>query len=371
MPVNHSEPHPQSRRERPRHVHRAVHFVGSLPAQLTPNDRSTMQWILDHSYPAALTALPCDPDPRSITDFLNGFASTPAWELAKRGDSTDYHDLPVHRIAARHQLTAGDLALGRPSHVAALMDARLQLDTHDLRLPAAQVSIPNALDLALATYGDPATALPRLPRLQDAIGAEITEISRQWRDEVVLQLESPVTLTTLEKAPRQRWETLARGLAYQLAGMISQAPADTRWIVHLRYGDPARTHTPLFTPQDLVAPVLVCNALSARLRKLRYPMPPVHIPISHGHAPPSQEPHFYAALRHLRRDINVIAGVVDEAHPDQSRHALRLVEATLDRTAYAVAATCGLSHRTPAAATDNAALAVTLAAMDYDEDRTR
>src|SRR5207248_221196 len=102
-----------------------------------------------------------------------------------------------------------------------------------------------------------------------------------------------------------------------------------------------------------------------RLQRLRLPMPmpTAHIPMCTGTTGPPTDPRFYRALRHLRRDIDVIAGLVDETHSDDSRTALQLTETELDRPVLAVAASCGHGRRTVPAAT---ALACELAHLHTD-----
>jgi hypothetical protein len=108
------------------------------------------------------------------------------------------------------------------------------------------------------------------------------------------------------------------------------------------------------------------NALHKQLHRLRIPMPATHIPMCTGTDAPPTTLRFYRALRHLRRDIDVIAGLVDETHPKESRTALGLVETELDRRVLAVAAACGHGRRLVPDAIANAALACKLAHLTTD-----
>jgi hypothetical protein len=337
---------------------RAIHFVGSLPPEVATNDRDSMQWFLDYADGHALTTLPCDRDPRWIIDWLDNLATIPALHITRAGKSTSYTDMPTYDLAPGHQLKPSDVTLGRVSEVTAVMAARNQLYAAG-ELPPHQVSIPNALDLAMFCFGAPKPALVHLPVFRDAILADVTEIHDRWGSEVILQLETPAVLVLFDRTPRRLWPALAFALARQTAQLITSAPQSTRWTLHLCYGDLG--HEPLAQPADLVPVVQYLNALHRRLTKLDVPMPQAHIPMCTGTTGPPTNPRFYRALSHLRTGIEVIAGLVDETHPDDSRTALRLVEDELGYRVKAVAAACGLGRRSERAAIENALLTRELA----------
>jgi hypothetical protein len=337
---------------------RAVHFVGSLPAVMTGDHRQMMQWFLDHSADTTLTGLPCDPAPRWIIDWLDGLATIDALEPVRTGHSADYDDMPTYRLKHGHWLESEDLSLGRATHTDAVMAAREQL--HDDRdLPPHQVSIPNPYDLSLFTFGSPAAAVTHLPVFRQAVLDDVHTIHRQHDNQVVFQLETPAVLATLDRTPRPLWLAAVRALAKQVARVFADGPREATWRIHLCHGDLG--HQPLFPLTDLVPAVQFLNALHKQLHRLRIPMPAAHIPMCTGTDAPPTDPRFYRALRHLRRDIDVIAGLVDETHPTKSRAALGLVETELDRPVLAVAAACGHGRRTVPDAVANAALSCELA----------
>jgi hypothetical protein len=337
---------------------RAVHFVGSLPAVMTGDHRATMQWFLDHTTDTPLTGLPCDPDPRWIIDWLDGLAAVDALEHVRTGASADYDDMPTYRLKRGHWLEPEDLSLGRTAHTDAVMAARDRL--HDDRdFPPHQVSIPNPFDLALFTFGSPSAAVTHLPVFRQAVLDDVHTIDRQHGRQVVFQLETPAVLATLDHTPRPLWPAAVHALAKQVARVIADGSLVAQWRIHLCHGDLG--HRPLFSLTDLVPAVQFLNALHKQLQRLRLPMPAAHIPMCTGTDAPSTNPRFYRALRHLRRDIDVIAGLVDENHPEDSRTALQLVETELDRPVIAVAAACGHGRRTVPATAANSALACELA----------
>ncbi|MFE5563359.1 hypothetical protein ACFQ68_00095 [Amycolatopsis japonica] len=317
-----------------------------------------MQWFLDHSGDTNLLALPSDRDPRWIIDWLDNLTNVPALQPRRTGASTGYDDMPTYRLTPGRYLAPEDVSLRRVRDVTVAMATRPILHTIG-NLPPHQVSIPNALDLSYFCFGAPRPALAALPIFREAVIDDILEIHNRWDAEVTFQLETPAVLTLFERTPRPLWKILALGLAKQAAELITAAPPEINWIIHLCYGDLA--HRPLFEPTDLVAAVFYLNALERSLSKVGYAMPTAHIPLCTGTSAPPTDRSFYRALGHLRGNIDIIAGLIDENHAAASLIALQLAEDELDRPIRTIAAACGLGRRTPEAAAANARLARELA----------
>ncbi len=337
---------------------RSVHFLGSLPPAISHTDLHAMQWFLDHAGDTNLLTLPSDRDPRWIIDWLDNLTNVPTLQPRRIGRSTGYDDMPTFRLAPGRFLAPEDVSLRRVRDVTVAMAARPRLRTTG-DLPPHQVSIPNALDLSYFCFGAARPALAALPIFRDALIDDVLEIHNRWDSEVTFQLETPAVLTLFERTPRPLWKMLALGLAKQAAELITAAPPEINWIIHLCYGDLA--HQPMFEPTDVVAAALYLNALERRLTKASYPMPTAHIPLCTGTSAPPTDRSFYRALGHLRGNIDIIAGLVDENHPTASRIALQFAEDELDRPIRTIAAACGLGRRSPEAAAANARLARRLA----------
>ncbi|MFI6031595.1 hypothetical protein [Amycolatopsis magusensis] len=357
---------------------RAIHFVGSLPPEIASTDRAAMQWILDHTGAAELTALPGDRDSRWIIDWLDRLGERESFDLVLVGDSSDYRSMPAYRLRRGEQLDAADVAPGRAAEVPAALAARRQLSA--LALPPHQVSMPAPLDLALFAFGVPAAVLRRLPAgaavqavravlrhlpvFVKAVVDEITKIvhvARAWHEDVVIQLESPAVLVAYDGAPRAAWPMLHRLLAHQIVQVVTAAPSETRFVLHTWCrGDLG--HKPISHLRELAPMVKFANAVTALLDRARRPIPPMQIALCDGIDPPSRDPQRYAPLRALRQDIPVIAGLVDEHHPETSAVALELAEQALERPVAAISAACGLGRRTPEQAAANVALAWRLTA---------
>ncbi|GGP82104.1 hypothetical protein [Saccharothrix coeruleofusca] len=333
-----------------------LHLVGSLPPPLCADPVAAMSWFLRHRGDVPLTALPYERDPRWIIDWLtDGLAAVPALERVHDGESRDYEDMPRYRVREGHLLSPGDVAPGRPAQAEAAFAALAALDPPEpVRV---QVGIPNALDLALFAFGSVEAAQRHLPTVQAAVAGEVAQLAARWGDRVQLQLETPAVLISYHRTPREAWPPLTAELVRQVTGVLAAAP-HVRWVLHLCYGDLG--HVPVFTPTDLEPAVEFLNALADAALERRTPMPVVHLPVTHGDAAPPTDPAFYGALRRLRRGIAVIAGVVAENHPEQTRRALDLTARALGGPVAGVAAACGYGRRTPAAAAANMALAVRL-----------
>jgi hypothetical protein len=317
-----------------------------------------MRWVLKHAADVRLSAIPCDVDPNWIIRYLQSRAELPAFEVVKHGNSSSYSDMPRYRVRRGHRLTTEDVALGRPGELDVAVKAWRELGTGYGQLPPAQVSVPSPLDLALFTVGA-ARALRTYPVFERMITSEVVDIARRHDQNVVFQLESPAVLHLMHRTPVAAQPAAARLLARQLARIITSAPHTARWTLHLCYGDLG--HKALVTPRGLRPAVLVINALAAFLLAAERPIPAVHIPMAFGDQPPPATASAYLALRDLSRGIPVIAGCVDERHPDLSARALRHTENALDQRVAGVAAACGYGRRTPTEAQLNLELACQLA----------
>ena len=337
-----------------------VHLVGSLPRPLCDDPATAMGWFLRHRGGAELTALPSDRDPRWIVDWLtHHMSSVPSLEQVRGGESRGYDDMPFYRVRPGQRLCAEEVGLSRLDQADAAFEALDRLGvTGNGEPPRVQVGIPNALDLAVFAFGSIDAAQEWLPTMQVAVVHEVTELVARWGDRLQLQLETPAVLVAYHLTPPAHWSALTAELARQVAGVLSAAPR-TRWVLHLCYGD--LEHVPVFTPSDLRPAVLFLNALADELAGQRAPMPTVHLPVTSGNTPPPTDTAFYDELRHLRRGVEVIAGVVAEDHPEETREALRLTEEALGTPVAGVAAACGYGRRTEDAAAANLGLAAQLA----------
>jgi hypothetical protein len=337
-----------------------VHLVGSLPSPLCEDPATAMGWFLDHRGKASLTALPSDRDPRWIIDWLTYYMSTvPALDQVRGGDSRGYDDMPYYRVRPGHRLRPEDVGLARIDQAAAAFAALERLGADEGGVPSrVQVGIPNVLDLSVFTFGSMEDAREWVPVMRNAVVDEVSGLVARWGDRLQLQLETPAVLVAYHHTPPEAWPVLTAELTRQVADVFAAAP-NARWVLHLCYGD--LEHVPVFHPTDVRSAVEFLNGLADLLAARGIPMPTVHLPVSGGDHPPSTDPAFFAALRHLRRGVKVIAGVVAEDYPEETREALALTVEALGTPVAGVAAACGYGRRTIAAAAANLELAAEVA----------
>jgi hypothetical protein len=266
------------------------------------------------------------------------------------GDWTDYDN--VDRLAVRRgtRLTAADIPLQLAEW------ARQELDVLDAAgTPATaerplQIGVPCYLDLALFIFG-PARMLGQMRVFREAVAAQIEEIVARAGDRVIFQLETPAALIAVASAPKLLRPALANYMARLVTRQAAQAPAGTRFGIHLCLGDlghQARTQLPSADPLVRLAAALVRQWPQGR------PLEFVHFPLSGGEAPPTTDPAFYAPLRDLNRDDlpQLIAGLAHENQPLADQLTIRgVVERQVGRPVD-IATACGLGRRTPQQATE-------------------
>ncbi|WP_447007662.1 hypothetical protein ACRAKI_14825 [Saccharothrix isguenensis] len=336
-----------------------VHLVGSLPRPLCDDPDTSMRWFLANRSGARLTALPSDRDARWIIDWLTyHLASLPALDQVRGGDSRGYDDMPYYRVRPGHRLRPEDIGLARVDQADAAFAALERLGGGPGVPHRVQVGIPNTLDLAVFAFGSMEAACEWFPVVESAVVDEVVGLVGRWGDRLQLQLETPAVLVAYHLTPRSAWPALTGRITQQVAEVLAAAP-DTRWVVHLCYGDLERV--PVFTPTDLCSAVEFLNALAGVLASRGVPMPTVHLPIASGESPPSTDASFFEALRSLRSDVEIIAGLVAEEHPEETREALGLTVEAIGRPVAGVAAACGYGRRTVESAAANLKLAARLA----------
>ncbi|MEU4448778.1 hypothetical protein [Actinosynnema sp. NPDC023926] len=337
-----------------------VHLVGSLPRPLCDDPATALRWFVEHRGEAELTALPSDRDPRWIIDWLTRhLSSVPSLEQVRGGESRGYDDMPYYRVRPGQRLSEQEVGLRRVEQAEAAFAALDRMCPGGPgEPPRVQVGIPNALDLALFAFGSIDAAREWMPTVQAAVRHEVAELDARWGDRLQLQLETPAVLVAYHLAPPPAWAMLTADLTRQVSGVLAAAPR-ARWVLHLCYGDLERV--PVFTPTDLRSAVRFLNALTDLLAEQGAPMPTVHLPVVCGRQAPPTDPAFYEELRHLRRGVGIIPGVVVEDYPEETREALRLAEEALGAPVSGVAAACGYGRRTEEAAAANLALAARLA----------
>ncbi|MEJ3747519.1 hypothetical protein WEI85_30050 [Actinomycetes bacterium KLBMP 9797] len=328
---------------------RRAHLVGSIPAA---DAADAMRLAVTH-LGSDLDFLPDGEtgDRRNwIIGAIESFRDHPVLELTRDGDWSDYDKTPRFRVRPGQRLSGAALDLGI---VAATRQALPSYQATCARLGAAgrdlgfQVGIPGDVDLAMFTFG-PVGPVRHLRPFTEALAATMRQIHELAGDDVLFQIEIPVELVLLARAPRPARAMLAALLARRVGALARAAPARTRFGVHLCLGD--MNHRALGRLADAGPLVLLTNALVARWpagRSLAY----VHAPLAAADHPPVDDAAFYRPLRGLRlRGARFVAGYAHEDQDlDTQRRVRRHVEEALGRPAD-VSTSCGLGRRDRAAA---------------------
>lgn len=326
---------------------RRAHLVGSIPA----SDTADAMALAVRSLGDDLDQLPDGETGERrnwIISMLETFRDHPVLELAKDGDWSDYDKTPRFKIKSGERLYGTHLDLGITTAARRALPTyrrtrdELAAGAASGRGPRFQVGIPGDVDLAMFTFG-PAGPVRHLRPFTEALATTMHEVHASAGDDVVFQIEIPVELVLLARAPRPARAGMADLIARRIAALAAGAPAGARLGVHLCLGD--MNHRALGRIQDAEPLVRLANALVKRWpagRELLY----VHAPLAAADIPPVDDPDFYRPLRDLRLgQVRFIAGY---AHEDQDlavqQRIRRHIEDGVGRPVD-VSTSCGLGRR--------------------------
>lgn len=365
---------------------RKLHFVGSLPPEITTlGPRTMMRWLLSYGRTSPTTlgldTLPCDPDPRWIINYLDSLAMR---DLVVRpiryGDSSDYDSMPIYRPTGVRKLEPHDIAMRRTDQLKAIVDDYGTVRAASrMELPPLQLSLPNPLDLSLFTFCGKVDlkhhlvrtarggylALRHLARYKHAMTQEVRDVEAYAASPqgerfdvsggtiskivppvpIVWNLETPAVLYALSLTPKPLRNLVAKHLARQVASVMAYIWG-VKIRIHLCHGDLA--NEAVMEPASLDDAVTFLNHLEIELKTVGIDeMPAVDIPAARGALAPPLDSEFYEPLEQLSEAFtDVVAGVADENNPEASEMALQLFEAFLGREASAVSKACGMGRDT-------------------------
>jgi hypothetical protein len=278
-----------------------------------------------------------------IAGMIDEIGQLPQIRIVRSGQWTGYDD--ATRLAVRRggRLTAEDIPLRLTRHTVEELAVLRELGSPATAELPLQVGVPCYLDMALFTFGPPGVFRHSRPCL-DAVSSQVAEIHAEAGDRVVFQLEVPAALITVAATPRPLRPAMAWLMAHLVDRQVARAPKGSRFGVHLCLGDLGhQAMRQLRTADPLVR---LANAMARqwpRDRRLEF----LHLPMSGGDVPPTTDAAFYAPLRRLRVDTEVVAGIAHENQDHATQLTVRsLVEEALG-TPVAIATSCGLGRRTP------------------------
>ncbi|WP_432572948.1 hypothetical protein [Kineococcus sp. SYSU DK005] len=327
-----------------------MHLVGSLPQFHDAEQALAWQVHELSGRVRRLTGGETGDRSRWIVPIVQRLAGQPVLRRTRSGEWSGYDDVDRFALRRGRRLLPQhlDLRIAQNAEEELRVLSGLQHPaTPDLPL---QVCVPGHLDVALFAFG--LVAVPRTAgAVRRALGREIAATFARAGRAVVFQLELPAELVALAAAPAPLRGALARVLARPVLRQVAEAPAGTRFGVHLCLGDLGHRALRQLTS---TAPLVCLTAALVRAWPAGRSLEFVHLPLSGGEAPPPVDPAFHAPLRALRglvpEHVQLVAGLVHEeqAEQDQDR-VLAVVEEVLGRRVD-VATSCGLGRRSPAAA---------------------
>ncbi|MFF3225134.1 hypothetical protein ACFYV7_20250 [Nocardia suismassiliense] len=343
---------------------RAVHFVGSFPAESTDE---AMRAMLD-SAGSRLRTLPTGETRRYefyIRPIIEDLVTQGALESKKPGQWNTSRNRTIYRAAGGKKLTGDMMDLGylREAEEAVPIFASLRA-ARDLPGLALQIGMPTDFTMAFIAMGV-SGLLRNKKAFTDATVRDIVAIRALAGDDVVIQLEATAELVLMAATqPLHRLVNGALGLGKGIAQLAAAAPPGTRIGVHLCLGSlNNKARATLRTARPLVD---LANSVVRHWpadRTLEY----LHGPFAAGGKPPSAEPKFYAPLGKLtlREGTAFYAGLVHDLPTEaQQRQTLQLIEQALGRPVDGVATACGLGRRSRPMADQLMARANTLTASE-------
>jgi hypothetical protein len=279
-----------------------------------------------------------------IISIIEALREHEALEVRHEGDWSDYDKTPQLRVRHGHRLYGANLDFG---HVDAVRDTYPEFQElrteHGATELVFQQGVPGDFDLAMFTLGVGGALRHRRP-FTEATLREIHGVRGISGPETLFQIEVPVELVLLAKAPSGIRPHLAKTLSRSVTGLAAATPRGTRFAVHLCLGD--MNNRAFGTMRDVRPLVLLANAITASWpaeRRLEL----VHAPFAAANHPATTAASFYEPLTELRLPVGVgfAAGFVHEAQELGRQREIRdLIESRLDREVM-IAAACGLGRR--------------------------
>jgi hypothetical protein len=326
---------------------RTAHLVGSLPGA-DPDTAMTRALDLLGPYLRSLPDGETGERRNWVISIVEGLRGHPDLEVKKEGDWSDYDRTPQLRVRRGRPLYGALMDFGHRSAVADSWP-RFQAASAAAGRPdlVFQEGVPGDFDLAMFTLG-PLGALRHRRAFTEATLAEIRDVRALTGAATLFQIEVPVELVVLARAPAAARPGLARALARNVTRLASAAPEGTHFAVHLCLGD--MNNRAFGTMGDARPLVLLANAVLAGWPQGR-PLEVLHAPLAAADLPAATDPAFYAPLADLRlpAQVRFAAGFAHESQAiGVQQGILSRVEDLLGRTVD-VSAACGLGRRSDAA----------------------
>jgi hypothetical protein len=324
-------------------VDRDAHLVGSLPG---PDARTAMTTAVEILGPRLRSLPDGETGERRnwVISIIEGLRDHPDLELVKAGDWSDYDRTPQLRVRKGHTLYGASLDFGHVPAVRASYPVFQDVVTAAGHPEIAfQQGVPGDFDLAMFTLG-PARALRGRRPFTEATLAEIRGVAAITGPGSLFQIEVPVELVLLAKAPGPARPALAKLLGRNVTRLAAAAPVGTRFAVHLCLGD--MNNRAFGTMSDVTPLVLLANTIIDTW-PAQQPFEVLHAPFAAADHPATTDAAFYAPLNRLRLPTatRFAAGFAHESQSLADQRIIRgIVEDHLQRPTM-MSAACGLGRR--------------------------
>ena len=283
-----------------------------------------------------------------VISIIEGLRTHPDLELRKSGDWSDYDKTPVWRVRKGHTLYGANLDFGHVDAVAASFPVFERVTAEAGRPDLAfQEGVPGDFDLAMFTLGPRGALRTRRP-FTEATLAEIRQVAVITGPDTLFQIEVPVELVLLAKAPALVRPALAKLLARPIVGLAAAAAPGTRFGVHLCLGD--MNNRAFARMGDATPLVLLANAIVSSWPQGR-PLEILHAPLAAADNPAPNDRAFYEPLADLRLPAatRFAAGFAHESQPLTDQLEIRAVVEDLLQREVMMSAACGLGRRSETA----------------------
>ncbi len=339
---------------------RAVHFVGSFPAE---NTEIAMRAMLDVRRDR-LRTLPTGETRRSelyVVPILDDLVTQGKLEVVRPGQWESLTDRTTYRVPRGVEFRGEDIDLGYAAEAEEAWPIferlRAEYGRPDLAL---QLGMPTDLSLAIVALG-PKGALSHRKAFRDATVRDITAIRALAGDDVVIQLEATAELIlTTVGGPLGRAVDRVFRLGASIADLAAATPPGTRIGVHLCLGS---LRNKAATGPRARSVVELANSLVRQWPADR-PLEYVHAPFGAGDQPPRTGAAHYRWLSGLMLPPHTRfhAGLVHDAPTlEQQRATVSEIETALGRQVDGIACACGLGRRSRSVADRLTARAAELA----------
>lgn len=202
---------------------RRPHWVGTLP--LFPDAASGFEWQLQENTPPPRRVVGDEPDQWILEAFAR-LGDVPNLRRVRDGQWRTYDDREQYRPRAGTRVQPSEIAGALRIADRALKEDRILTEIAGAHAPTLQVSVPSFLDFTGFAFTKSALALAAGPVLR-GLTSEVREVIDGARNDIVLQLESPMATIGTADTPAPLQPAAAAALADVTLRQVRALPTPT------------------------------------------------------------------------------------------------------------------------------------------------